>query len=186
MPLDSSSVAFLGDWKRAQAGLLANLGIEQSEDTPIVTSAEGCWQGHSKFESWFRYFCAENGYGQWFADDGTRIVDLTIGDDPDEYPNCIIEWRDRDGWHCDGAGKRYSRTYKRPSIKRHYEGLVFHELRHGHFSIRLANGMDIPTAQALGGWSTPAMLMNVYAHPISENIWASAGFVDNLSERQAS
>jgi len=48
--------------------------------------------------------------------------------------------------------------------------------------MRLASGMDIPTAQALGGWSTPTMLMNVYAHPVSENIWNAAGFMDGLSE----
>jgi hypothetical protein len=41
--------------------------------------------------------------------------------------------------------------------------------------------MDIPTAQALGGWSTPAMLMNVYAHPVSENIWNAAGFMGGFS-----
>ena len=55
-------------------------------------------------------------------------------------------------------------------------------LRHTHFTMRLASGMDIPTAQALGGWSTPTMLMNVYAHPVSENIWNAAGFMDGLSE----
>ena len=93
----------------------------------------------------------------------------------------IIEWRDAEGWHCDENGRRYSRTYKRPVIKRHYEGLNYHELRHTHFTMRLASGMDIPTAQALGGWSTPAMLMNVYAHPVNENIWNAAGFMDKLS-----
>ena len=49
-----------------------------------------------------------------------------------------------------------------------------------HFAMRLASGMDIPIAQALGGWSTPAMLMNVYSHPVSENIWNAAGFMDKL------
>ena len=52
--------------------------------------------------------------------------------------------------------------------------------------MRLASGMDIPTAQALGGWSTPAMLMNVYAHPVNENIWNAAGFMDKLTEANQS
>lgn len=184
VPLDSSTVAVLKSWKTEQRTLLNVYGIEQGSDTPIITSVEGCWVGHSKFENWFRGFCADNGFGQWFADDGTRIVDLTIGDDAGLYPGCIIEWRDSEGWPCDASGKRYSRTHKRAKIKRHYDGLVFHELRHSHFTMRLASGMDIPTAQALGGWSTPSMLMNVYAHPLAENIWASAGFVDKLTEKQ--
>lgn len=183
VPLDASTVALLMAWKAEQRHLLNEYGIEQGSDTPIVTSTEGCWMGHAKFEKWFRGFCAENGYGQWVADDGTRIVDLCVGDVAEMYPDCIIEWRDSDGWPCDENGKRYSRTYKRPTIRRHYEGLVFHELRHSHFTMRLASGMDIPTAQALGGWSTPSMLLNVYAHPLAENIWASAGFVDNLTAR---
>ena len=114
------------------------------------------------------------------SDDGKRIVELTIGDDPTPYSDCIIEWRDEHGWNCDETGKRYSRTHKRPKVKKHYRGLVFHELRHSHFTRRLANGMDIPIAQAHGGWIKPTMLLNTYSHPVPENVWASAGFMDDL------
>ena len=114
------------------------------------------------------------------SDDGKRIVELTIGDDPTPYSDCIIEWRDERGWNCNETGKRYSRTHKRPKVKKHYRGLVFHELRHSHFTRRLANGMDIPIAQAHGGWIKPTMLLNTYSHPVPENVWASAGFMDDL------
>ena len=43
--------------------------------------------------------------------------------------------------------------------------------------------MDIPTAQALGGWSSPDVLLNVYAHPVSERIWSSAEFMDRLTKK---
>lgn len=182
VPLDASTAAVLHAWKACQRTLLNGLGIEQGTSTPVITNALGTWTSHSKFEKWWRDFCVRNGFGQWVSEDGKPIIELTIGDDAETHPDCIIEWRDAEGWHCDESGRRFSRTYKRPGIKRHYEGLNYHELRHTHFTMRLASEMDIPTAQALGGWSTPAMLMNVYAHPVSENIWNAAGFMDKLSE----
>ena len=96
---------------------------------------------------------------------------LSVGDDASLYDGCCVLWRDEDGWSCDESGRRYSRSYRRPKIRTRYDGLNFHELRHTHFTMRLAEGMDIPTAQYLGGWSTPAVLMNVYAHATPENVW---------------
>ena len=180
VPLDNTTVEALRSWKVEQRSILNELGIEQGTGTPIVTNAYGDWVGHPKFSKWFREFCVANGFGHWVSDDGKRIVELTIGDDPAPYTDCIIEWHDEHGWNCDETGKRYSRTHKRPKVKKHYRGLVFHELRHSHFTRRLANGMDIPTAQALGGWSKPTMLLNTYSHPVPENVWASAGFMDDL------
>ena len=181
VPLDASTVAVLRTWKSEQRKQLNELGIEQGTDTPVITNALGDWTSHSKFEKWRRQFCVDNGFGHWLTDEDKPMVRLTVGDDASLHPGCIIEWVDAEGWHCDENGRRYSRTYKHPKIKRHYDGLNYHELRHTHFTTRLASGMDIPTAQALGGWSTPAMLMNVYAHPVPENIWNAAGFMDDLS-----
>ena len=186
VPLDASTTAVLRSWKATQRTLLNELGIEQGTGTPVITNALGTWTSHSKFEKWWRDFCVRNGFGKWVAVDSKPIVELEVGCDASAYPDCIIEWRSAAGWHCDENGRRYSRTHKRPTIKRHYEGLSYHELRHTHFTMRLASGMDIPTAQALGGWSTPAMLMNVYAHPVNENIWNAAGFMDKLTEANQS
>ena len=180
VPIDSSTVAVLKAWKAAQRALLNSLGIEQGTKTPIVTNALGGWMEHSDFERWWRIFCVDNGFGTWKTDDGRRIIELEVGTDAEPYEGCLIEWHDADGWSCDSAGRRYSRTYKRPKVKRHYEGLKFHELRHSHFTKRLADGMDIPTAQALGGWSSPRILMEVYAHPVNEKVWQSAGFMDAI------
>ena len=184
VPLDASTIAVLRAWRRQQQLEMNALGIEPGTETPIVTSPYGCWQGHANFTRWWQRFCVENGFGRWLSDDGTEIKDLVIGDDASLYPGCIIEWRDSEKWPCDATGKRFSRSNKRQRIKRHYDGLVFHELRHTHFTMRLAAGMDIPTAQALGGWSTPDVLMSVYAHPTPENVWDSVGFMDDLTAKQ--
>ena len=183
VPIDASTVAVLLAWKAEQRKQLNLLGIEQGNDTPVITNAVGGFVNHHNFEHCFQSFCVANGFGRWVTDDGKRLIALTIGDDRGMYPESeyCIEWRDSDGWPCDESGKRYSRTHARPKTRRHYEGLRFHELRHTHFTMRLASGMDIPTAQALGGWSTPDMLLHVYAHPVAQNIWNSAGFMDRLT-----
>lgn len=183
VPIDSVTVSVLSAWKAEQRKQLNALGVEQGNDTPIVTGAFGGWLDHSKFEKWWHAFCVEHGFAKWVSSDGRTVVDLHIGDSAELYPESeyLIEWRDADGWPCDASGKRYTRTYKNPKVKRYYKGLRFHELRHTHFTIRLASGMDLVTAQALGGWSSPAMLLNVYAHPVSENVWNSAGFMDRLA-----
>lgn len=183
VPIDSPTVAALLAWKAEQCKQLNVLGIEQGNDTPIITNAVGGFVNHHNFEHWFQSFCVENGFGKLVTDEGKQLVTLTIGEDRGAYPEpdyCIM-WRDSGGWPCDEDGKRYSRTYPRPKVRTHYQGLRFHELRHTHFTIRLAAGMDIPTAQALGGWSSPSMLLNVYAHPVAQNIWNSAGFMDRLT-----
>lgn len=184
VPIDESTVSVLRAWKDAQREYLSELCIEQTGDTFVITNSLGSHCDHTNFERWWRSFCVKHGFGKMVDDEGREIVALTIGQDASEHSDCVIEWRDADGWPCDASGRRYSRSYKRPKVKSHYQGLTIHELRHTHFTHRLANGMDIPTAQALGGWSTPAMLLTTYAHPVPENVWASAGFMDALTNEE--
>lgn len=186
VPLDASTVSALMRWKSLQREQLNALGIEQGNDTPVITNTLGTYSNHSRFQRWWRSFCIDNGFGRIVTTDGRQVIALTVGEDASLYPETeyFIEWRDSDGWPCDANGKRYSRTYKRPEIKTQYDGIGIHSLRRTHFSLRLASGMDIPTAQALGGWTSPAMLMNVYAQPVAENIWNSAGFMDKLTAKQ--
>lgn len=186
VPLDGTTVNVLLAWRSAQREQLNAFGIEQGNDTPVITNQLGKHTNHSRFQRWWRGFCVDNGFGKIVTTDGKQIIALSVGDDAALYPagEYVIEWRDPDGWPCDENGKRYSRSYPRPEIKTRYDGLHFHALRHTHFSLRLAAGMDTITAQYLGGWSSPAMLMNVYAHPVAENIWSSAGFMDKLTAKQ--
>ena len=186
IPLDASTVTALKAWKVEQVKQLNKVGIEQGKDTPVITNSLGDFSNHSRFHRWWQSFCVSNGFGKVITEDGREIVTLTIGDDAALYPESeyYIEWRDSDGWPCDETGKRYSRSYKRPEIKTHHDVLRFHSLRHTHFSIRLASGTDSVTAQYLGGWKSQAMLDDVYSHPIAENIWNSAGFMDKLTAKQ--
>jgi len=140
VPLDASTVVVLKTWKAEQRKLLNDLGIEQGTNTPIITNAVGNWTSHAKFEKWWREFCVDHGFGRWLSDDDRPIIKLTVGEDASAYPGCIIEWIDEEGWHCDENDRRFSRTYKRPQIKRHYDGLNFHELRY-------PNQNKIPTSR---------------------------------------
>lgn len=185
LPLDASTVAALDAWRVEQRKQLAALGIEQGSSTPVFTSGAGSWMNHGNFQRWWRGFCTDNGFGRWVDDEGREIVALTIGADAAPFEGCRIEWRDSDGWPCDENGKRYSRTYKRPAIKRRYEGLNFHELRHTHFTLMVQAGVDIPTAQALGGWDSPEMLNTVYLHATPEHIWSTRGFMDDMEPDEA-
>lgn len=51
----------LEEWRRAQAGLLAYLGIEQTGRTPIVTSAVGTRMRAQNLERWWRRHMSEIG-----------------------------------------------------------------------------------------------------------------------------
>ena len=48
------------------------------------------------------------------------------------------------------------------------EKLTLHCVRHTFATELIAAGVDIPTAQRLGGWSTPKTLLTVYAHSTDE------------------
>ena len=182
LPLDASTVEVLAAWRVEQEKQLSVLGVEQDAGTPVFTSQTGTWIDHAHFQRWWRSFSVQSGFGRWVDADGRQVVELRVGDDPAAFEGCVVEWRDADGWPCDETGRRYSRTHKRPVVKHLYDGLAFHELRHTHFTLLLHSGVDIPTAQALGGWSTPEMLTRVYSHATPEHIWNTVGFMDRLAD----
>lgn len=185
VPLDASTVEVLAAWRVEQQEQLSVFGLAQDAGTPVFTSSTGGWIDHAHLQRWWRSFCVDAGLGRWVDPDGHEVVELRLGDDASAYEGCIVEWRDGEGWPCDADGRRYSRTHKRPEVRRHYDGLTFHELRHTYFTLLLHSGVDIPTAQALGGWSTPEMLNRVYSHPTPEHIWSTVGFMDRLHDADA-
>ena len=182
VPLDASTVEVLTAWRAAQREQLSAFGIAQDASTPVFTNSVGGWTGHSRFRKWWHELCVEAGLGRWVDQDGHEVLDLRLGDKVPDRDDVVVEWRDADGWPCDADGRRFSRTHKRPEVRRHYEGLTFHELRHTYFTLLMQSGADIPTAQALGGWSTPEMLNRVYSHPTPEHIWGTVGFMDRPAD----
>ena len=184
-PLDALAVAYLRKWKAIQSNELNALGTEQGASTPVCSNALGGTIGTNNFEKWWRRWCVDNGFAAWVAD-GRRVVDLTFGlDDPELYPSddFVVEWRDLGGWPCDETGRRFSRSYKRPVVKRHYVGITPHELRHTFFTLRAAdtqNPVSLKELQYLGGWTTPRMVMEIYAHSDEARALASGGMADRL------
>ena len=59
--VDSALWSHLAEWKLAQRDLLARVGVEQHQDTPIVTNSLGGRFDPTNFGRWFRNFCADNG-----------------------------------------------------------------------------------------------------------------------------
>lgn len=178
VPLDYLTQGVLSAWKVRQADLLAQLGIGQDGSTPVCTNERGDFNNTSSYGRWWRRFCVANGFGRWEDDEGRPIVQLPIGT-PAGY-GIVAEYRDAEGWPCDVDGRRYSRSYPKPKFKRHYSGLVFHQLRHSHFTQRVAQGTDLKSVQYLGGWSTASVLLNTYAHADQRKILESASFMPDL------
>lgn len=61
-----------------------------------------------------------------------------------------------------------------------FDGLKFHELRHTHASLLIANGTDVKTVQGRLGHSSADITMNIYAHALPRNDIAAAQAIDNL------
>ena len=184
-PLDALTVDHLTKWRLYQKNMLNGSGVEIGDSTPVCSTAIGTRIDSSNFHRWWHDFCTSSGFGRYVDQDGLELVELTVGDDASLYdPKAYhVTWRDSEGWPCDAAGKRYSRTYKRPEIVRRYDGLVFHELRHTYFTRRAEEGVDIKTLQVLGGWTTPQMLLNVYTHGNRERAIAVGGCMDEIMKK---
>ena len=78
--VDSALWSHLAEWKLAQRDPLARVGVEQHQDTPIVTNSLGGRFDPTNFGRWFRNFCADNGFGEYsvvektFVRNGKTIV----------------------------------------------------------------------------------------------------------------
>lgn len=72
------------------------------------------------------------------------------------YAEVVEEWADRGGW----------------------KGLRFHELRHTHATILIADGVDVKTVQTRLGHSSAVVTMTCYAHAIPLSDGAAAEALD--------
>lgn len=61
-----------------------------------------------------------------------------------------------------------------------YDGLKFHELRHTHASLLIANGTDVKTVQGRLGHSSADITMNIYAHALPRNDATAAQAIDGM------
>lgn len=59
--LDEATLLMLGSWKAAQRSYLNSLGIEQGNDTPVITSEAGThMEGNNLYHWWSRFLKANN------------------------------------------------------------------------------------------------------------------------------
>jgi integrase len=90
------------------------------------------------------------------------------------------------GLPVDVNGRVYSRTNKKPKTTKHYKGLKFHELRHTHATLLIANNVDIKTAQNRLGHAKAATTIDFYAHAQKDrDRMATALFSSLLTTRQS-
>lgn len=74
----------------------------------------------------------------------------------------------------------FSRWWKQWAEGAGFTGLAFHDLRHTHATQLLAQGMDIKTVQARGGWSTASVMLDIYAHDVPQNDRDAADIVERI------
>ena len=63
--IDSALWAYLLMWKTEQKQQLELIGIEQTEEAPIVSNAFGERFDPTNYGRWFRNFCVDNGFGTY-------------------------------------------------------------------------------------------------------------------------
>lgn len=137
-----STAAWLDAWKEEQA---QTLGYASES---VCTNASGNQVRPDLLRRWWTRWCVHNGFAVWRDDEGN-----------------VVRYSE-DGWPIDSEGRKFSRTHKMPAL--HYDGLKFHELRHTQATILIAAGVDVKTVQARGGWASPKVPMEIYAHSIRD------------------
>ena len=151
--LDAITCAKLREWKKAQTLWLRGYKATLSEDTFVCSNRYGEVCQPSRFYGWFKEFCVANDFAEWVDVNGTPFPKRRFNEN---------------GHPIDENGRCYTRTNKRPKGRRFYRGLKFHELRHTHATLLIANGVDIKTVQTRLGHSKAAMTLDFYAHAQEE------------------
>ena len=168
--IDQDTAEMLRAWKETQAAFINELrkqGIttsQQNDETAVISNSEGEKCNTYNYARWFRSFVIRNGFGGYIDGEG----------------NTVHEEYNEQGFPVDENGKPYSRSNRRPQIKKHYKGLKFHELRHTHITLQIGNGMDFKTVSKRAGHSKTSTTMDIYTHAIPANDHAAAELMGNL------
>jgi integrase len=151
--IDEHTLSRLKAWKPIQAEMLIKQGIAQQDTTPVCANSTGGICEMTCFYNWFTNFCVDNGFGNYVDEDGNVLPKRRL---------------DAHGLSVDENGRRYSRSNKRPRVKKSYQGLKFHELRHTHATLLIANKVDIKTVQERLGHARASTTLDIYVHADDE------------------
>jgi integrase len=151
--IDAHTLSRLRDWKAIQAKALSEHGISQRDSTPVCANGTGGFCEATCFYNWFTNFCVDNGFSDFVDENGDVLPKRRF---------------DAEGILVDEHGRRYSRTNRKPKVKKQYRGLKFHELRHTQATLLIANGVDIKTVQDRLGHAKASTTLDFYAHSDSK------------------
>lgn len=165
LSIDGDTASRIRAWKVRQAASLLEQGIQQDGDTYVCGNHRGGSCEPSRFYHWFQEFCVNNGFGIFVDEEGNELPRRRLNEN---------------GFPVDENGKPYSRSNRAPTAKRHYRGLKFHELRHTHATLLIANNVDIKTVQDRLGHAKAAMTLDFYAHSSEEQDRAASDLFSNL------
>lgn len=116
--------------------------------------SEGRVHDPDNYYTWFTRFCDRHGFGGFYDDEGNRVPPPRLNER---------------GFPIDDDGRPYSRSNRKPRVKRHYRGLRFHELRHTNISLMIAGGVDVRTASKRAGHARTSTTLDIYSHAFPEN-----------------
>jgi integrase len=165
LSIDDDTASRIHAWKVQQAASLAEQGILQNSDTYVCGNHMGGPCEPNRFYRWFQEFCVDNGFAVFMDED-----------------NVVLPRRrfNENGFPVDENGRPYSRSNRSPMVKRHYQGLKFHELRHTHATLLITNKVDIKTVQDRLGHAKAAMTLDFYAHSSEEQDRAASDLFSSL------
>lgn len=171
--IDRATADTLAEWKKEQAAYLVPLDSRhaQTDETPVVIDSEGNTYDPDNYGNWFRSFCVKHGFGCYTDQDGNELPEQRYNDK---------------GFPIDEKGRPYSRSNPKPKIRKHYDGLKFHELRHTHITLQIGNGVDFKTVSMRAGHNKTSTTMDIYSHFISQNDQAAAELIGSLFEKPVS
>ena len=163
--IDDYTASRLTQWKESQRIYLERLGLAQTDETPVVIDSEGGAHDPDNYYTWFTRFCDRHGFGGFYDDEGNRVSAPRLNER---------------GFPVDDDDRPYSRSNRRPRVRRHYVGLRFHELRHTNISLMIANGVDFRAASERAGHSKVSTTMDIYSHAFPENDRAAATLIGSF------
>ena len=191
--IEPDTATRLSIWKTVQARKLAEMGIVQTPDTPVVSriveadeatreatgnSFAAAFTDPHNFSRWFRDFCVEKGFGRYESVVDVYKVRVREGKRWKTRQMSVGEYR---SLKESGAKVEYVNSI---SHKTGYTGLSPHRLRHTHATLLIGAGVDLKTVQARLGHAQFATTLDIYAHAIAaKDMEAAAVFNGTITHR---
>lgn len=191
--LEPDTVNYLLKWKSIQAELLAELGLHQEPDTPVIHriinaddstklktgNAVKCgFTDPANFSTWFRLFSCENGFGEFKVEERFYNVKIYEKNRTRRAKLSVDEYREL---KASGARIEFIKT----TVQRTgYTGLTPHMLRHTHATLLISAGVNLKTVQTRLGHAQITTTVDIYSHAIAaKDTEAAAAFNGVITHR---